>query len=87
MFALVMDRLPDEVKQKSPWTMMFADNIVICSKSRQQLEENLERWRFTLERRGMKVSRSKTEYMCVNERETSGIVRLQGAEVVKVQEF
>ncbi|KAK3529612.1 hypothetical protein QTP70_032034, partial [Hemibagrus guttatus] len=36
---------------------------------------------------GMKVSRSKTEYMCVNEREGSGTVRLQGEEVKKVQEF
>ena len=67
--------------------MMFADDIVICSESRQQLEENLERWMFVLERRGMKVSRSKTEYMCVNKRETGGRVRLQGAEVVKVQEL
>ncbi|KAK3538723.1 hypothetical protein QTP86_014322, partial [Hemibagrus guttatus] len=48
---------------------------------------DLERWRFVLERRGMKVSRSKTEYMCVNEREGSGTVRLQGEEVKKVQEF
>ncbi|KAK3542249.1 hypothetical protein QTP86_021466, partial [Hemibagrus guttatus] len=55
--------------------------------SREQVEENLERWRFALERRGMKVSRSKTEYMCVNEREGSGTVRLQGEEVKKVQEF
>ena len=37
--------------------------------------------------KGKKVSCSKTEYMCVNERESSGMVRLQGAEVVKVQEF
>ncbi|KAK3507404.1 hypothetical protein QTP70_018786 [Hemibagrus guttatus] len=35
----------------------------------------------------MKVSRSKTEYMCVNERAGSGTVRLQGEEVKKVQEF
>ncbi|KAK3542834.1 hypothetical protein QTP70_004639 [Hemibagrus guttatus] len=35
----------------------------------------------------MKVSRIKTEYMCVNEREGSGTVRLQGEEVKKVQEF
>ncbi|KAK3575028.1 hypothetical protein QTP86_019793 [Hemibagrus guttatus] len=48
---------------------VFADDIVSCSESREQVEESLERWRFALERRGMKVSRSKTEYMCVNERE------------------
>ncbi|KAK3536339.1 hypothetical protein QTP86_006369 [Hemibagrus guttatus] len=82
-----MDQLSEEVRQESPWTMMFADDIVICSESREQVEENLERWRFVLERRGIKVSRSKTEYMCVNEREGSGTVRLQGEEVKKVQEF
>ncbi|KAK3548861.1 hypothetical protein QTP70_021282 [Hemibagrus guttatus] len=82
-----MDQLSEEVRQESPWTMMFADDIVICSESREQVEENVESWRFALERRGMKVSRSKTEYMCVNEREGSGTVRLQGEEVKKVQEF
>ncbi|KAK3534886.1 hypothetical protein QTP70_000908, partial [Hemibagrus guttatus] len=85
LFAIVMDQLSEEVRQESPWTMMFADDIMICSESREQVEENLERWRF--ERRGMKVSGSKTEYMCVNEREGSGTVRLQGEEVKKVQEF
>ncbi|KAK3505781.1 hypothetical protein QTP70_003995 [Hemibagrus guttatus] len=87
LFAIVMDQLSEEVRQESPWTMMFADDIVICSESREQVEENLERWRFALERRGMKVSRSKTEYICVNEREGSGTVRLQGEEVKKVEEF
>ncbi|KAK3532054.1 hypothetical protein QTP86_003542 [Hemibagrus guttatus] len=87
LFAMVMDQLSEEVRQESPWAMMFADDIVICSESREQVEENLERWRFALERRGMMVSRSKTEYMCVNEREGSGTVRLQGEEVNKVQEF
>ncbi|MCJ8736297.1 hypothetical protein PDJAM_G00257340 [Pangasius djambal] len=87
LLAMVMDQLSEEVREESPCTMMFADDIVICSESREQVEENLERWRFALERRGMKVSHSKTEYMCVNEREGSGTVRLQDEEVKKVQEF
>ncbi|KAJ8349299.1 hypothetical protein SKAU_G00244290 [Synaphobranchus kaupii] len=45
LFAMVMDRLTDEVRQESPWTMMFADDIVICSESREQVEESLEKWR------------------------------------------
>ncbi|MCJ8741831.1 hypothetical protein PDJAM_G00075300 [Pangasius djambal] len=85
LFATVMDQLSEEVRQESLCTMMFVDEIVICSESREQVEENLERWRFALER--MKFSRSKTEYMCVNEREGSGTVRLQGEEMKKVQEF
>ncbi|KAI5104758.1 protocadherin gamma-A5-like [Silurus meridionalis] len=57
LFAAVTDRLTDEVRQDSPWTMMFVDDIVICGKSREQVEESLEWWRYALERRGMKVSR------------------------------
>ncbi|KAK3513968.1 hypothetical protein QTP70_000169, partial [Hemibagrus guttatus] len=44
LFAMVMDQLSEEVRQESPWTMMFADDIVICSESREQVEESLERW-------------------------------------------
>ncbi|KAK3545920.1 hypothetical protein QTP70_016718, partial [Hemibagrus guttatus] len=40
LFAIVMDQLSEEVRQESPWTMMFADDIVICSESREQVEEN-----------------------------------------------
>ncbi|KAK3534387.1 hypothetical protein QTP86_014424, partial [Hemibagrus guttatus] len=43
LFAIVMDQLSEEVRQESPWTMMFADDIVICSESREQVEENQER--------------------------------------------
>ena len=43
----------------------------------QQAEEKLERWRYAPERRGMKVRRSKTECMRMNERSPSGTVRLQ----------
>ncbi|KAK3572894.1 hypothetical protein QTP86_010591 [Hemibagrus guttatus] len=65
--AVVMDQLSEEVRQESPWTMMFADDIVICSESREQVEENLERWRFALERRGMKFSRIQSNGECGKE--------------------
>ncbi|KAK3560425.1 hypothetical protein QTP86_008460 [Hemibagrus guttatus] len=65
--AVVMDQLSEEFRQESPWTMMFADDIVICSESREQVEENLERWRFALERRGMKVSRIQSNGECGKE--------------------
>ena len=87
MFATVMDRLTDEVKQDSLWLMMFADDVVICSENREQVEENLDRWRSVLVRRGINVSHSNTEYMCKNEKKASGTVRLQGVEVEKVHEF
>ncbi|KAG2469186.1 LORF2 protein, partial [Polypterus senegalus] len=30
LFAMVMDSLTDKIRQVSPWTMMLADDIVIC---------------------------------------------------------
>ncbi|MBN3290917.1 LIN1 transcriptase, partial [Polypterus senegalus] len=88
LFAVVMDRLTDKIRQESAWTVMFADDIVICSDSREQVEETLERWRSALERRRMKVSRTtKTETTCINETEVSGMVRMQEVELVKVEEL
>ena len=81
--------MTDEIREEAPWTMMFADDIVICSESKKQVEEKLESWRYALERSGMKVNRRKTEYMCVNERQdnSSGTVKMQGEEVAKVEDF
>ena len=45
LFAMVMDRMTDEIREEAPWTMMFADDIVICSESKEQVEEKLESWR------------------------------------------
>ena len=66
LFAVMMDRLTDEVRREPPWTMLFADDIVIFEETRREVEQILESWRYALERRGMKVSRSKTKYLCIN---------------------
>ena len=82
-----MDRMTDDIREEAPWTMMFADDIVICCESKERVEEKLESWRYSLERRGMKVNRKKTECMFVNERQVNGTVKMQGEEVAKVEDF
>lgn len=64
--------------------MRFPNDIVLCSESQKEVEAELESWRYALERRGMKVCWSKTEYLAANMR---GPVRLQGVEVARVDEF
>ena len=61
LFAVIMDRLTDEIRRKPRWTMLFADDIVICEETREEVERRLECWIYALERRGMKVNRSKTD--------------------------
>ena len=56
LFAVVMDQLTKNVRKETPWTMMFADDIVLTAKCKKDLEVGLEKWRYALESRGMKIS-------------------------------
>ena len=87
LFAVIMDRLTDEVRREPPWTMLFADNIVICKETREEVERRLDCWRYALERRGMKVSRSKTKYLCVNGRNDKETVKMEDTKVLREKEF
>ena len=87
LFAVVMDQLTKDVIRQAPWTMMFADDIIIASESKGQLELDLERWRQALETRGMKISRTKTEYLCVNKTQEQLPMKLRGVDVPEVEDF
>jgi len=54
--------------------MFFADDIVLIDEIRQGVNDKLERWMHILESRGVRVSRSKTEYLhyCFNGRVDAG---------------
>ena len=82
-----MDRLTDEVRIELPWMMLFADDIVICKETREEVEQRLESWRYALERRGMKVSRSKTKYLCINGGNDKETVKMEDTKVPRVKEF
>ena len=42
LFAVIMDRLTDKVRREPPWTMLFADDIVICEETRKEVKQRLE---------------------------------------------
>ena len=67
--------------------MLFADDIVICEEIREEVEWRLESWKYALERRGIKVSRSKTEYLCINGGNDDETVKMDDAKVPRVKEF
>lgn len=51
LFAMVMYRLTNEVKQESQWTIMLTDDTVICGESREQVIKSPDRCRYALEKR------------------------------------
>ena len=42
LFAVIMDRQTDEVRREPPWTMLFANDIVICKETREEVEQRIE---------------------------------------------
>ena len=70
MFALVMDVDTRDIQGEIPWCMFFADDVMLIDESRIGVDRKLELWRQTLESKGFRLSRTKTEYM---RREFSGV--------------
>ena len=87
LFAVIMDRLTDKVRREPPWTMLFADDIVIYEETREEVERRLESWRYALERREMKVSRSKTKYLCINGGNDKETVKMENTKMPRIKEF
>ena len=63
LFNLVLDVLTEHIQEAVPRCLLFADDIVLVGDSKEEVNENLERWRLALETYGLRISRSKTEYM------------------------
>lgn len=72
------------------WVVMYRLTgwiIWICSDSREQVRKRCDRWKHSLQKRRVKVSRNKTQYTFVNERENIRTARMQGIEAVKSDYF
>ena len=72
--------------------MLFADDIVLVDESCSGVNRKLELWRQTLESKGFRLSRMKTEYMHCNFSEVrgsgpSGEVTLDGVEIKSSTKF
>ena len=61
LFIIIMDVLTENIERDPPWAMMFADDLVLCAMTREEVEEDLETWKVVFERHGLKISRTKTE--------------------------
>ena len=67
--------------------MLFADDIMLSRQNHRELEDDLEIWRNVLERRCLKVSRSKTEYLKAGDVDDGEELKLQGVNVERAKTF
>jgi len=71
--------------------MLFTDDIVLIDETREGINTKLERWRDTLQAKGFRLSRSKTEYLhCRFSACEGGVedeVAIAGAVIPRVERF
>ena len=82
-----MDKLTEDIRKGAPWDMLFADNIALPRQNYRELEDDVEIWRNALEGRGLKVSRSKTEYMKAGGVDDGEELKLQGEKRKRAKSF
>ena len=87
LFAIIIDRLTEDFRKDAPWDMLFADDIVLSRQNHRELEEDMEIWKNALERRGLKISRSKTEYLRVGGVDDGEELKLQVEKVKRAKKL
>ena len=85
LFIIIMDVWAEEARTKPPWAMLFVDDLVLVSETVEEVEEELERWRAVIENKGLRISRSKTEYLVPSHQQ--GVVKLEGEPLPSVNSF
>ena len=73
-----MHKLTEDIRKEAPWDMMFADDRVLSKQNHREPEKDLEIWRNVLERKGLKVSQRKTEYLKAGVADVEEEMILQG---------
>ena len=85
-----MDVLAPEIKDISPWCMLYADDIVLCGTRSEVVEKKLEEWRRAMEDRGLTINRKKTVYLRFNvdgNWDGNSDINIQGDNLERVNTF
>jgi hypothetical protein len=86
LFILCMDTVTKDIQTKHPWTLLYADDVMIASETRNGLEQQVQEWKTRLEQFGLKLNIKKTEYLECSD-QTYGTIAADGVQLNKVTQF
>ncbi|KAK6760556.1 hypothetical protein RB195_021861 [Necator americanus] len=87
LFILCMDTITKEIQKQHPWTLLFADDVMLASESRDDLQKQVQSWNDQLQQYGLRLNTSKTEYMECGPKIEDGSIRVDRTELNKVNCF
>ncbi|KAK6737515.1 hypothetical protein RB195_019929 [Necator americanus] len=87
LFILCMDTITKEIQKQHPWTLLFADDVMLASGSRGDLQKQVRSWKDRLQKYELRLNTSKTEYVECGPRIEDGSIPVDGTELNKVSCF
>jgi hypothetical protein len=63
LFVIVMEALASHFKEGLPWEILYADDLVLLAETEEELRTLIERWRYGIEVKGLRVNMGKTKVM------------------------
>jgi hypothetical protein len=88
LFITVLDAICKDLLEPAPWTMLYADDVVLCSRDQADLQEKLQKWKDCLQHHGLKINIAKTEYMATGlDTDDNSTIHLDGTPITRVESF
>ena len=87
LFIVVMDFISRDLHTPPPHTLLYADDVVIGTETRGELETLAQAWHDRLARYGLRLNIAKTEYLEFAQVQTPGTIRIDGKDLVRTTEF
>ena len=69
LFIIVLEALSRRFREGLPYELLYADDLVLMTDSMEELMEKLEKWKESLETKGLRVNLSKTKVMHCSDRD------------------
>ncbi|VDO67474.1 unnamed protein product, partial [Heligmosomoides polygyrus] len=86
LFVVVMDAITRDLQKPLPWTLLYADDVMLASEDKGELEQEVQAWCDRLERFGLRLNVKKTEYLTTDVTESSSI-KVNGIELPRTAVF
>ena len=86
LFILVTDTVTSGLHKPIPWTLLYADAVMLAAYSRLELHHQTQLWSDRLAEYGLRLNKRKTEYMAIDPQVTETI-SVDGVDLPRVTKF
>ncbi|XGW17548.1 hypothetical protein V3C99_002275 [Haemonchus contortus] len=86
LFVVVMDAITKDLQKPAPWTLLYADDVMLASEDKSELESQVQTWSDRLAMFGLRLNVKKTEYLTTDSSEP-GSIKINGTELTRTTTF